>query len=1486
MYRLARIRATGIGPADARFDRPSPEQSPFEVNCLDAEGKPTDTLVWLENGGGKTVFLALLFHVLRPDQAPKIGGDGDGPHAGQRRRGAIDEYLLTGDVGHVLCEWVDPDSDLRLVTGMVAEKRGSGVTRSWYLLSVKDPAFHLDNLTFDADGRRIRPGAFIEQVQAISRYSTPAAGQNSSRASSRRRSIEFFEAKTQRNWLALLASHHLDPALFEYQALMNRSEGGAASLFRFRSSEQFLEFFLNLTMNPDSLAQLSETLARVAEKVADLPRKEAELTYCTTAAGLLEVLSSAYDAHVIAASEAASALSAAERLDDALDATLSKLNNAVSSAEDDVGTATTLQQDADRARREADQRLRALEIAAADARIATCAASEEDADEIAKDAALTATAWIRVSEVLRQGALQGECDALRSQLDKAAAPIRQRRDAALRALRVGLTADLAEVRQARRTTARRLSDLEETETRARQDHVTFTSVRDSAFSEAKLHDETVAAAETALETARSAGLIGITETPAQGAHRLADEVADAAAGVESARRARLDAVQALQVAEASFEEKREAQLNADSVANAAEARAESARSERVALTSHPLALELGRGEVDLELVGAELAHRAMEAATVHLSAAVRVEAQAEDDRRAATSLEADRLLPARREVEELCARLHAAHIASAVPGWRYLAQAVSQKHHDAIIATHPALVDGIAVADAELEAAKELLADAGPAGAIVLGSRSLLNDPPPGIASESWVVPPAPAMFDPAAADEALELVLDRLASVDERVKAHTTSERTARAFADALSVHIELWPPGTLEAATDLAVSRRAAAHRAVEEVGNARQARAATSDEAAHAEERVTASQGRLSTAERKSDAAERLANDTVAANAAAEKATDLRGRAELANTDTLAAERERSESAEQIRSEQESDLTNLQTETGLDTELRKLPDPGEADGDLSGYQAETSIAELRSRFESADRLLVETTSASEVARMLTRQEQALSEVTQVISGWPGDIAARTKQLSGLPIAADAASRASAESAAAATSERCNRVLTDARTELKFANTHRENLVAPDRSVDLGPLPSDPAALAELVARAETAALSARQERVAADETLSDAKQALSDIEARHTAVSSQRDALGAMLGERTPAPAEEIVGEAKDLVRPAIARLRQANDAANRADSARRSAAHAISVFSRDPRHATLTGELPNRLANEEPDRLAPEAAQLGAQVRLKADRLAEDIDHLGQYRDLLLDSLADAVSAANASLRRAQRQSVLPDGLGAWSQHPFLKLSLALPQDATELRARLRRYTNDLVEQATQTSLPQGADLVCRALLACTEREVTVEVLKPNKAQRLVYVPIADLAPLSGGMRATAAIALFCTLARIRAGNLGSNIGVGTLILDNPIGDASATFLVALQRLMAETSQIQLLYTTAVNDYDAIRLFPVVNRLTNESGKRSHLSYVVADPTFLKQLASGDADSALVTGTRLVRRRPVPLTFDVLAATAAALSDEDL
>ena len=596
MYRLARIRCTGIGPADARFDQPSPELAPFEVNCLDASDEPSDTLLWLENGGGKTVFLALLFHVLRPDRAPLIGGDGDGAPGKQRRRGAIDEYLLTGDVGHVLCEWVSDDSDQRLITGLVAEKRGSGVVRNWYMLIVRDQAFSIDQMVFSNEGRRVRPGPFLESLQEIARAS----------GTGRRRHIDYFGATTQKQWLALLADHDLDPTLFEYQALMNRAEGRAASLFRFRDSHEFIEFFLKLTMNPDSVDKLSETLGRVAEKVADLPRKELDLAYCTGATQRLEVLAGTYRDHITAAADAAAAHADAERLDDALAAGIEHLGIRVSEAEGDVGIAEELQRDADRTRRDADVRAAALAIRAADAKVAVLETEEREADQAARSADLTARAWTVVPELGRRDRLRGEQNELKVELDDQSAPLRERRDALLHTLRGQLGADLASERDTYELAMHRAKELEGDEEDARRRQMAASDARTQAATKAELLEARAGEGLEALDEARGRGTLGASETPDEALRRARGNAAEAGANLEGAHEHRRNLIQRVRLSGDAANAAKDAAREATRSAQRARDIVNVATEERSALAAHPLAVELGGEAVELELVGAEL----------------------------------------------------------------------------------------------------------------------------------------------------------------------------------------------------------------------------------------------------------------------------------------------------------------------------------------------------------------------------------------------------------------------------------------------------------------------------------------------------------------------------------------------------------------------------------------------------------------------------------------------------------------------------------------------------------------------------------------------------------------------------------------------------------------------------------------------------------------------------------------------------------------
>ena len=59
MLFLERARFIHIGAPDCRIDD-------LTISALDDRGRPVDTVVWLRNGGGKTVLLGLFFAHLLP----------------------------------------------------------------------------------------------------------------------------------------------------------------------------------------------------------------------------------------------------------------------------------------------------------------------------------------------------------------------------------------------------------------------------------------------------------------------------------------------------------------------------------------------------------------------------------------------------------------------------------------------------------------------------------------------------------------------------------------------------------------------------------------------------------------------------------------------------------------------------------------------------------------------------------------------------------------------------------------------------------------------------------------------------------------------------------------------------------------------------------------------------------------------------------------------------------------------------------------------------------------------------------------------------------------------------------------------------------------------------------------------------------------------------------------------------------------------------
>jgi hypothetical protein len=1457
MYRLARIRLAGVGPADARFDKPSPDAPPFEVSCIGAAGAPEDTVVWLENGGGKTVFLALLFHVLRPDKAAQIGNDEKG------RRADIPDFVLSNDVAHVVCEWVADDSDARLITGLVADHRGANVNRTWYLLAVRDSAATLDDLAFDVDGRRVPAARYVESLEQLA----SKAGK-----SGRKHRVELTKTGVQRQWFETLADHDLDPALFEYQVRMNRSEGGATSLFKFTSAEKFVEFFLQLTMNPDTVAALSEELARVADKVLSLPRKELELAHATGAVDRLSKLASAWSEFETADAARTEALQHAEFLHDRLAAAVAKASAVLTAAEKQVELAEAERVTADKQRRESDTRAKTVAIALADERVAAIQGEVEGAAAAAAASRLTADAWPRVPQMLRRSALAGEVAQVRVALDTAnedAAPLRARRDALLRTLRGVLDAQV-------RAADTELTDAtEEWEAAAEAKREADRALADATGAgkelDGRIREITrqVEAHYEAVKAAVTAGLLPVGVAPRAALDQARTEAASAAREVERLKDVRREFTEELPelrnrlsraAGETSRAEHRHTQRR-DIVAGMLK--------ERERLAAHPLLAELGAEDADLELVGADLVNRVAAEADRQRALAIASVAASAEDQRAVDTLDRDRLLPARAEVEALCRTLAKEGVTSAMPGWRYLVEAVPAAQHAAAIAAHPALVDGIVVATHDLDHAREVLAGTNPSAAILIAAGAVLADTG-APAATGWVVPPAAALHDRSAAEAELDRRRDRIVSSAAQAEGIAGAEHTARALANALATHLDTWPPGALPAAIaerdeleQAAATARTAAVDAQTAVATVEGWLEETDGQLEHQRTRLRGAEGRTARPEQLATAADTTAK---AERELASLQQERAGLAKAANR-ALAArttERGRREAAAARK------VTAQRALDGATQVLADLPEVG--DGPMALL---TSLAELRAGYERAVRNLAEATTDSELSRQLARLESDRAEAEAEWLALDGQLRSHIEELAASPAAIDPVARRTADHEARRAADEAAAIHAQTLGQLGVAKEARRNLPDPEPTWPVEPfeIPTDLQALEAFSISLEAEAARTREQRTIAIDKLTAAKAARDARRGEYDALAAQVAGLTHGVGEREVRPASPFEGDAAAEVRSALRAIADAGRIREEADLNWRRAATAVARWARDGKWKELTGDLTRRLRDEDPDLLARDAAELLAQTRILEDRLRDDIAKLDTHRQMLLTSLGDAVSEAARSLRIARKKSELPAGLGDWSHQPFLKIACEIAKDRTELDARLRRYINDLLERAPTVGLPTGADLVCQAVLACAEKTVTVAVLKPNKAQRLRYVPITETATLSGGMRATAAIAMFCTLAKVRAANRTGRVGMGTLVLDNPLGDANATYLVALQRLVAQMSDVQLVYATGVNDMDALRLFPVVTRLTNEAAKRSHLAYVIADEAFLKRLAPSDGDDAIITGARLVRRQQPLLIADL-------------
>ncbi|WP_371587452.1 hypothetical protein [Streptomyces virginiae] len=936
MYELSRIRLYSIGPAGARYadtvldlrgvGEPVPHPAPTQAEFFEDEptGPPRRPapagVLFLENGGGKSVLLKLIFSVMLPGHRNTLGGASSG---------VLRKFLLADDCGHVALEWQHTQTGECVVVGKVSEWRGRQVSNdprkfaeAWYSFR-PGPGLSLDSLPV-AEATSVRPPVEGASGAQGRRRTMKGFRDSLTEAGKAYPHLEVYFEEIHDRWNEHLTELGLDPELFRYQREMNADEGEAAGLFAVKKDSDFTDLLLRAvtdTRDTDGLADLvhgfGNKLGRRAELMA-----ERDFT-----AGSVDLLT-----RIVEAAGARSRLrdvhAGAERRTRTLARRLS------ARAAEDRGRAADLAQQVTAAAHQVtaaeSARTRSAAVSAELAyRHASLALTVADKAAAAQrrellEARTLHSAWQAAENVLRHRAAADRSARV------AAAILEAERDAApALAARATAAGELVRALHTAAEHGERLANEEEERSAALQatgeashrDATAAATAAQRARSEAEHLRSRLAEVQQETAEAVRAGWLDDTAPdadPARAALAATDAEKTAVAAWDESREAARAAAEAAREAAAAESRAEPPAARAADAADAAEAAHEAEHRAAASLATAPRLAELlglpsvpdaflphpragaradatvaattsgtvGRpGAAGAQVPGhpgtaggegltvTDLDRNADDLRTLLTDGVAAAERQlfelrtaAADDARILGALGDGGLLPPGPDVLATVEYL-GEHGIPALPGWRYLAQSVDPADHAAVLAARPELVDGVVITDPDTHGrAREVLSGAAllPRSTVAVGTAAALLAPATPAEADSavssvFIVSPNPAMHDEGAADEERQALRARAAARDTEIR-----DLAARLGGDReLAARLGSWrtgcPPGRLTELAEAAAAARMFAEEADAELVEARTVRA-EADEAAADASRVR--EERQDTAQRARRVADALA------------------------------------------------------------------------------------------------------------------------------------------------------------------------------------------------------------------------------------------------------------------------------------------------------------------------------------------------------------------------------------------------------------------------------------------------------------------------------------------------------------------------------------------------------------------------------------------------------------------------------------------------
>jgi hypothetical protein len=1421
MPRLTRLRFVNIGYPDARMDD-------LILNLSDPERNPLDSTLWLRNGGGKSSLLSLFYSLLSPHRQSFLGAKASD---GERK---LEDYVLHDDRAVVIAEWqTDTEPKAWRLTGAFYEwQHGETqqLRRTFFASNVLKPELTLERLPLHAqDGQRLTLHGF-KQAWHILDQAYPHA--------------ELHETENQREWAKILEGLRIDVELYLYQLRMNAREGNADELFRFKESDEFVNFFLELVMRPQAGINL---LRNLNEHRTALRFRRTELL---PSLGLIEALRTDLQPMLevgtqrhVKRGQLAELQFRTGQLQTHLETRVATLQSEVSSIQESERQAF---ENLERWRHEKShqqQRLVSLERHRLLRRTVRFETAREDHDQQHRD-----TIWQRLllelaiplADLQRGENEVRDLEALLKRQQGKLAPTWKKVQAAAAAFTAALLARADEQQQ------RALEKM----AMAQVEHENAERARANAdrakreFGEITVRIEhlerELAQANQSRDRLRREGVLFGDEDVQQAQNRWLFEQTTCETDTALNATSLKDAIDQRDSLEMQLLQARDDLNKANHEHQESQRIFELGLQSRQALLDNPIlvqALELSFADA-----GVLSAFSRTQLQSKRLQADLRFRDQTALITEQEVTLEylrAHGVLPPARDVRTVVDHLMQQGV-SCSSGWAYIAENVRPEDVRAVIAQQPELAQGVLVLAKHFAKARDALESfQAPLDAPVVVARreSLQRQANGSEVTERIVIgPSSDAMFNHrAAAQDILEresrVLLARMESRD--------LERDAdalRQVADQLAAFLEAYPEGWFQAREyellTAAKHERASRDRVGELQGNL----ASTLERVQQFEQRresLHQAVARIGIAQSKLEAY--IERYEIAADERERQLQESQQLLQDLQAVCMLEDRTNRDAATRARAwiaEAERFANSAKSDQGKAKNVQYLQDHTTTAmaGDVDALEVtHRRLCDLIDEKTGGDSLREKLNQALKTrddmgAKFERTLSDARSENKSLTVDAVQELLSSRKDWSGFNEALRLARTLEGSARDAFTEAKTN--LANAQSELE-----RHRKTNPGQILPVHP---DEALLAET--ELETLEAQARETMKHAQENEQTQQRLYTGLTDQRINLERKRDHLSSkkltvtdtleayqdLFAIALPASLVPFIAPNDDQLDAQI------NDCKKLLQRLRDE--HAGLSEKRDRIHRDLQSEIGGAhfdfavtLRKWLPEQLELGTQELLDELELRVIQIHKDLEEGEQSRQTLITETLAVAETGTQLLKGLSTHSKLPATAGTLAGERFLNLTIHSSSTPSERREQIGTLLDDLIDH---NESPKAAELMQRAVRKIAPK-ITVEALFPDMYAAPRYLPITVFATKSGGEKLTNAVLLYCTLAQQRARSREQDLrNSSVLLLDNPQGAASREQFLTLQRETARAMNVQLIFATGVNDPGAIRVLPNVVRLRNE------------------------------------------------------------